>query len=107
MPTVYMTQPPGPSINILPARAYGELETVMGAGQLMLDSSAAVRQIKEKLRNFTDKDYILPLGDPAIMMLVGAAAAAINDGVFNILKWDRQERIYYAVKVDLFTEGEL
>jgi ABC-type sugar transport system substrate-binding protein len=53
------------------------------------------------MTSFTDMDYIVCIGDPAAIGIVCALAAQMNGGRFTVLKWDRQEHVYYPVHVDL------
>jgi len=46
------------------------------------------------------------MGDPAAIGLACAIAANINQGRFNLLKWDRQEQDYYPVVVDIHQRTE-
>jgi len=31
----------------------------------------------------------------------------INNGRFNLLKWDRQEKVYYPIEINLYERGEI
>ena len=46
------------------------------------------------------------MGDPAAIGLACAVAASTNQGRFKVLKWDRQESVYYPVNINLFERGE-
>ena len=41
------------------------------------------------------------MGDPAAIGLVCAMASHHNQGRFKVLKWDRQESMYYPVSMDV------
>ena len=41
------------------------------------------------------------MGDPAAIGLVCALASQHNQGRFKVLKWDRQESMYYPVSIDI------
>ena len=83
--------------NLLPAKEFGELAVLLGPNQLVLDTSFAISELKERLHTFSDDDYILPIGDPVTIGLATAFAAAFNKGRVKFLKWDRQEQRYYSV----------
>ncbi len=63
-------------------------------------------RIKRKLENFSDEDYLVLIGDPSAIGIVCAAAAAKNNGRFKLLKWDRREKLYVPIQIDLFYKGE-
>ena len=45
------------------------------------------------------------MGDPAIIGIAFALASSANHGRINMLKWDKIEKIYYPVKVNLLGGG--
>ena len=60
-----------------------------------------------KLKDYKSTDYLLLTGDPAI---IGAACSIVSDltnGRFNLLKWDRQEKMYYPIEINLYEKGEI
>ena len=75
--------------------------------QIMLSASPSVRRMKKILQDYKTEDYLLLIGDPAAIGVACSIAAYFNRGRFNILKWDRQEGIYYPVEIDLHQKGEL
>ena len=63
--TVYVIQE-APGRNILSAEKYGELKLVLPSGHnLFLSVGPTVNRIKRKLKDFSDDDYLLLMGDPA------------------------------------------
>ena len=44
--------------------------------------------------------------DPAIIGLSTAVVSDITNGCFNLLKWDKRERKYYPLRIDLHSKGE-
>ena len=98
---VFVTQE-NPRLGILSAAKYGELIPLTSAfEQVHLSPEKTVAQIKRKLLGFGDDDYLLALGDPAIIGISFAIASNLNHGRVKLLKWDRQEQIYYDVKISL------
>ena len=103
--TVYVVQEV-PKFNVLPARKYGELELMLPPGQITLSAGPTVNRLKHKLRNFTDMDYLLLIGDPLAIGLAVAVASNANRGKVKLLKWDRQERQYYPLSVNLYGDKD-
>ena len=91
-----------PKFNVLPARKYGELELMLPPGQITLSAGPTVNRLKHKLREFTDMDYLLLIGDPLAIGIAVAIASNTNRGNVRILKWDRQEKQYYPLNVNLY-----
>lgn len=88
------------AMNLTPALEYGELVILMPQSQSMLAPVPTVRALKEKLRNFTDEDYILPVGDPVLISTVAMVAAQQNGGRVKFLKWDKIQKKYFVIQVD-------
>lgn len=83
------------------AEKFGTIRVLIPSGQSLFSSVPIVRQLKDMLRDFSERDFLLPLGDPSIMMAAGAIAASISNGRMTILKWDRRAGIYLAVPFDV------
>lgn len=84
-----------------PASQYGEIRILVPYGQSLSHSVPVIRQLLIQLRDFTEHDYLLPLGDPAVMAACSAIASQYCKGRLNVLKWDRREQSYHVVKFDL------
>jgi len=99
--TVYVTQE-NPRVNIVSASQWGDLEPLTNPfDQIHLNPAKLVSQIRRKLRGFGDDDWLLAMGDPAIIGVAFAIAAEMNRGRVNLLKWDKMEKSYYPVKIGL------
>jgi ABC-type sugar transport system substrate-binding protein len=70
-------------------------------GQVMLATAPTIRVLRDKLRSFSDSDFLLAIGDPMAIGMSVAIAAGFNSGKIKMLKWDRQEHRYYALEADL------
>lgn len=88
------------SMNLTPAGEYGDIEILMPQSQSMLAPVPTVRALKEKLRTFSDEDYILPVGDPVLISTVAMVAGEMNHGRVKFLKWDKGLRRYFPIQVD-------
>jgi len=92
-----------PGRNYVDAARYGAVQEPLLPAQsnLFLSTRPVIRELKQKLRTFTDDDYLLLVGDPNIIGLACAVAAMINMGRYKTLKWDREARRYYAAECDI------
>jgi hypothetical protein len=76
--------------------------------QIAFSVYPTVRRIQRKLDKFTDEDYLLFIGDPTAIGIISAIAASKNNGRFKCLKWDKLEKRYIPIQVDLFPKkGEI
>ncbi len=113
-PIVYVIQElPGtkagtPKINIMSAREYGEFKFLLPEfSQIIFSPGPLVFKLRKLLENYTPNDYLLLTGDPAIIGIACSIVADITNGKFNLLKWDRQEKMYYPLKINLYEKGEI
>lgn len=107
MPTVYVVSETTQH-NIASALDYGKIETILPPNaQIAFSVVPTVRRIQRKLEKFTDDDYLLLIGDPSAIGITCAVAAARNNGRFKCLKWDKRERRYIPLEVDIFKKGEI
>lgn len=90
--------------NIAPALDYGEIVVVLppNQSQVVFSTGPTVTRIKRVLEGFTDDDYLLFIGDPTAIAIMATVAAAKNNGRYKCLKWDKQERRYLPIQVDIF-----
>ena len=108
MATVFVIQDiPGskvgtPKINIIGATEFGTLKVLLPENsQIILSPAYVIQTLRKKLQEYKKDDYLLLTGDPAI---IGGACSIVSDitnGKYNLLKWDKQERKYYPVEINL------
>ena len=103
--TVYVLQEMGR--NVRSAEKFGDLKICLPDNrQMILSSGPLTFKLKQELKDFNDSDYLLLIGDPAIIAVAGAIAADVNNGRFKVLKWDRNEMKYYDIEIDLRGKSE-
>ena len=116
-PTVYVIQEiPGtrirnPKINIMGASVYsssGKFHFLLPEfSQIIFSPGPLVFKLRKGLRDFTKEDYLLLTGDPAIIGVACSIVSDITNGKYNLLKWDKQERKYYPIEINLYEKGEI
>ena len=106
-PTVFLVQE-NPYISVLGAHEYGEIVVLFESGsQIMFSPQPAIKKLKRKLKDFNDDDHLLMMGDPAAMGIACCIASDMNRGRFKILKWDKMQKRYYSVSVNINEKGEI
>jgi hypothetical protein len=102
------TRAGNPKINIMGASHYGEFKFLLPEfSQMIFSPGPLIYKLRQGLKNFTDKDYLLLTGDPAIIGVACSIVSDITNGKYNLLKWDKQERKYYPIKINLYERGEI
>ena len=90
-----------PAFDLTPAAEYGEPIVLLQSPQSFLSASMTVKLLREKLVDFSDEDYLVPIGDPALMCATAMVCSAANKGRVRMLKWDRKLQKYFPILVDL------
>ena len=97
-----------PKINIMGAQKYGDIKVLLNeVWQIIFSPGPVIFSLRQKLKNFCEEAYILLTGDPAIIGVACSVVSDITSGKYNLLKWDRQERMYYPIKINLYEKGEI
>ena len=97
-----------PKFNIMGASKYGDLITLLPENsQIIMSQGQLIIKLRKLLKDFTEEDYLLLTGDPAIIGVACSIVSDITTGKFNFLKWDRQEKMYYPIKVNLYEKGKI
>ena len=97
-----------PKINIIGAQEYGDFEFLLPElSQIIFSPGPLVFKLRKLLEKYTPEDYLLLTGDPAIIGIACSIVSDITNGKFNLLKWDRQEKVYYPLKINLYEKGEI
>ena len=102
------TQSGKPKINIMGASKYGEFKFLLPEfSQIIFSPGPLIFKLRKGLDNFNKKDYLLLTGDPAIIGVACSIVSDITNGKYNLLKWDKQERRYYPIEINLYEKGEV
>ena len=102
------TQAGNPKINIMGAANYGQFKFLLPEfSQMIFSPGPLIYKLRQGLKNYTKKDYLLLTGDPAIIGVACSIVSDITHGKYNVLKWDKQERKYYPIEINLYEKGEI
>ena len=114
LPIVYVIQEiPGtrdgkPKINIMGASKYGEFKFLLPElSQIIFSPGPLIFKLRKSLKDFSEEDYLLLTGDPAIIGVTCSIVSDITNGKYKLLKWDKQEKQYYPININLYEKGEI
>ena len=97
-----------PKINIIGASQYGTFKFLLPElSQIIFSPGPLITKLRQGLKNYKSKDYLLLTGDPAIIGVACSIASDMTNGKYNVLKWDKQERRYYPIAINLYERGEI
>ena len=105
------SQAGSPKINIMGAAAYSTTNDfnflLPEFSQMIFSPGPLIFKLRKGLRNYTPEDYLLLTGDPAIIGVACSIVSDITNGKYKVLKWDKQERKYYPIEINLYEKGEI
>ena len=112
--TVYVLQElPGtrigrPKYNIIGAQKYGKLKVLLKENtQIIMSPGPIIFELRRLLKDYNSKDYLLLSGDPSVIGIACSIVSDMNGGKFNLLKWDRQEQMYYPLEINIHEKGKI
>ena len=96
-----------PKINIMSARKYGEFKFLLPEfSQIIFSPGPLIFKLRNLLKDYTPEDYLLLTGDPAIIGVACSIVSDMTNGKYNLLKWDKQDRMYYPIAINLHEKGK-
>ena len=102
------TQAGTPRINIMSASKYGKFKFLLPElSQIIFSPGPLIFKLRKSLKDFSEGDYLLLTGDPAIIGVACSIVSDMTNGKYNLLKWDKQERQYYPITINLHEKGEI
>ena len=97
-----------PKINIMGAQKFGNIKVLLKEdSQMIFSPGPIIFELRRLLKEYRSTDYLLLTGDPAIIGVACSVVSDITHGKYNLLKWDRQERMYYPISINLYEKGQI
>ena len=97
-----------PKINIMGAAEFGTFKFLLPElSQIIFSPGPLIFKLRKGLQNYKPKDFLLLTGDPAIIGVACSIVSDITNGKYQLLKWDKQERKYYSININLHEKGEI
>ena len=113
-PTVYVVQEIAgtrdgrPKINIMGASEFGVFKFLLPElSQIIFSPGPLIFKLRKGLQNYRSKDFLLLTGDPAIIGVACSIVSDMTNGKYKLLKWDKQERKYYPIEINLHEKGTI
>lgn len=87
--------------NLEPAKEYGELRYLLSPTAAPFRPDSVLEDLEEGLKDFTDEDFLLLVGNPVLIGLA-SALAAIKSGTVNFLQWSGKDQKYLCIRAEIF-----
>ena len=97
-----------PKINIMGASKYGEFKFLLPEfSQIIFSPGPLIFKLRKSLEDYRSEDYLLLTGDPAIIGVACSIVSDMTNGKYNLLKWDKQEKQYYPIEINLYEKVKI
>jgi len=102
------TKAGAPKINIIGASEYGTFKFLLPEfSQIIFSPGPLIFKLRQSLKDYKPEDYLLLTGDPAIIGVACSIVSDMTNGKYNLLKWDKQEKKYYPIEINLHEKGKI
>ena len=97
-----------PKINIMGAAEFGTFKFLLPElSQIIFSPGPLIFKLRKGLQDYRPRDFLLLTGDPAIIGVACSIVSDMTNGKYNLLKWDKQERQYYPIEINLYEKGKI
>lgn len=86
-----------PKYDLSPAAEYGELTFLLGPTASPMRPAPLIAEIREKLAGYSVEDYLLMVGNPALISAVAAIASFYSGGKVKVLQWSGKDQRYISI----------
>jgi len=90
-----------PTVNLTPAAEFGELEILLPPEAGRMEPKEIQSVLSKKLENITENDWLLATGDPVVIGITAAIAASRLYGHLRILRWNKRQKNYDPIEIQL------
>lgn len=89
-----------PKFDMTSAQRFGTLVYLLSPTAAPFNPRPIVEELREKLREYREGDHLLLVGNPALILAVGAIAASYNNGRVSVLQWSGKDQRYINIQLD-------
>lgn len=89
-----------PTVNLDHAKEFGEVVVMLPPNANRLHINPLITALREQMKDFTEQDYIVAVGDPSLIAAAACIAVRKTNGLLRILKWDRLSSAYIPVEAN-------
>ena len=91
-----------PVYDLTPAEEFGEIKVMLTPSANPFTSMGSiVDDLHAALANIEVDDYLLLVGNPAILGVTASIAASYTEGKLQMLQWNGRDKRYNPIQVDL------
>lgn len=84
------------------AQKFGKMEFLLSPSAHPFNPETVLGDLHSKLRNFTDADLLLLIGNPALIGMATTIAAHYNSGRVRMLQWSGRHSEYTEISMKIY-----
>ena len=88
--------------DLSPAAEFGTMVFMLPPGPAPNDLQASLPQIQDKLKDFNADDFLMAVGNPALLACAAAIAARAANGKLQVLVWQTAVKRYGLIRADVW-----
>lgn len=89
-----------PKYDMASAEEFGQLVYLLSPTAAPFHPAPIIAELKEKLKGYKEGDHLLLVGNPALILAVGALAASYNNGRVSVLQWSGKDHRYVKIQLE-------
>lgn len=89
-----------PHFNLEPAKEYGQIVELLSPLAKPFNPQPIIQELTEKLKGFSDSDYVICIGNPILIAMAINIAASFNCGKVKALQWQNNVQKYISVDLE-------
>ena len=90
--------------DLRPAYGFGEIVHLLPNEATPFEPDKWLPKLVDGLADICPEDYLLLVGNPALIAWAAGIAADCTDGMLRLLQWDRKKQVYEVVSVRLWEQ---
>jgi hypothetical protein len=84
------------------AQRFGAIEYLLSPSAHPFNPEHIIGDLHDKLKEFGDQDYLLLIGNPALIGMAATVASHYNGGKLKLLQWSGRQGDYAEISVRMF-----
>lgn len=87
-----------PKFDLSPAETWGTLVELVSPTAKPFNANVLIEEMREKLKDFSDADFILPIGNASILAMAVSVAQDMNQGRVRLLQWSGTNQSHVVIQ---------
>ena len=86
-----------PKYDLTPAERWGEIIPLVSPTAKPFNSKQIISEMRDKLCDYSDEDFILPIGNVCLIAMATTIASKSNNGTVRLLQWNGANHCHFPI----------